>query len=237
MTTLASDWRRGWAVAWKDLVTEKRAKAAFNAMAFFAVLVLFIFSFAIGPDAPGFEGGGLTLLQYLWPGLLWVAIFFTGVLAFGRSFQVETQSGGLEALRIYPGDKKAVYLGKLAANLVLLVAMELVLIPVAAVLYNLDLWSKLPAVLGVVALGSVGLVTVGTFYAALTANLRAREVMLPVLVFPILVPVVVAAVEATALIVHGDPFGELSIWLRVLALADLVLLVVCTITFEYAIEE
>lgn len=237
MSTLARDWRRGAAVFWKDLLTERRAKAAFNAMAFFAILVLFIFSFAIGPDAPGFDGGGLTLLQYLWPGLLWVAIFFTGVLAFSRSFQVETQTGGLEALRFYPGDKKAIYLGKLAANLVLLMLMELVLIPVAAILYSFDLWARLPMVLGIAVLGSLGLVTVGTFYAALTANLRAREVMLPVLVFPILVPVVVSAVEATSLVVHGDPLGELSVWIRVLVLADLVLLVVCTLTFEYAIEE
>ena len=232
-----SDWRRARAVFWKDLLTERRAKAAFNAMAFFAVLVLFIFSFALGQGGNEFAPRGETLLQFLWPGLLWVAIFFTAVLAFGRSFQVETASGGLEALRMYPGDKKAVYLGKLAANLVMLAAMELVLIPVAAVLYSLDLWSKIPGVLGVVALGTVGLVAVGTFYAALTANLRAREVMLPVLLFPILVPVVVASVEATALVVHGDPMGELSIWLRVLALADVVLLVVCTLTFEYAIEE
>jgi len=232
-----SDVRRALALIGKDLTTERRSKAAFNAMAFFAAMVLFIFSFALGPDAPGMVTAGQTLLQYLWPGLLWVAIFFTGILALGRSFQVELDSGGLEALRLYPGDKKAIYAGKLVANLILLSAMELLLIPVSAVLYNIDLWDKIPALLGVTLLGSVGFAAVGTFYAALTANLRAREVMLPVLLFPILVPVVVAAVKATTLIVRGDPMAEMWTWLRILGLIDVVLLTVCTLTFEFAIED
>ncbi len=232
-----SDVQRALALVKKDLLTERRSKAAFNAMAFFAALVLFIFSFALGPDSPGMTGAGQTLLQYLWPGLLWVAIFFTGILALGRSFQVEMESGGMEALRLYPGDKKAIYAGKLVSNLILLAAMELVLIPLSAVLYNIDLWTKLPGLIGVTLLGSVGFVAVGTFYAALTANLRAREVMLPLLLFPVQVPVVVAAVKATALIVRGDAMGELSSWLYILVLIDVVLLTVCTLTFEFALED
>jgi len=232
------DTRRALALVRKDLLTERRSKAAFNAMAFFAAMVLFIFSFALGPDAPGMAAGsGQTLLQYLWPGLLWVAIFFTGILALSRSFQVEMESGGMEALRLYPGDKKAIYAGKLIANLIILGAMELILIPVSAILYNIDLLAKLPSLLGVVAMGSLGFAAVGTFYAALTANLRARDVMLPVLLFPIMVPVVVAAVKATTLVIRGDPMGEMWTWLRILALIDLVLLTVCTLTFEFAIEE
>jgi heme exporter protein B len=233
-----SDMRRAMALVRKDMITERRSKAAFNAMAFFAAMVLFIFSFALGPDAPSMSAGpGQTLLQYLWPGLLWVAIFFTGILALGRSFQIEMESGGMEALRLYPGDKKAVYLGKLVSNLIVLGAMELILIPVSAILYNIDLWTKLPALLGITLLGSVGFAAVGTFYAALTANLRARDVMLPVLVFPILVPIVVAAVKATTLIIRGDPMGEMWTWLRIMGLVDIVLLTVCTLTFEFALED
>ncbi|UCF19019.1 MAG: heme exporter protein CcmB [Gemmatimonadota bacterium] len=233
-----SDLGRALALVRKDMITERRSKAAFNAMAFFAAMVLFIFSFALGPDAPGLTASGQgTLLQYLWPGLLWVAIFFTGILALNRSFQVEMESGGMEALRLYPGDKKAIYAGKLIANLLTLVAMELILIPVSAILYNIDLWNKLPALMGVIGMGTLGFAAVGTFYAALTANLRARDVMLPVLVFPILVPVVVAAVKATTLVIRGDPMGEMWTWLRIMGLIDLVLLTVCTLTFEFAIEE
>lgn len=232
-----SELSRTWAVVWKDVLSERRSKAAFNGMAFFAALLLFIFSFALGPEAPGLVAGGATLLQYLWPGLLWIAILFTGILALGRSFQMEMESGGLEALRLYPGSLKSVYVGKLIANLAVLLAMELLLIPLSAVLFNVDLWSRIPALLGVAALGSLGFTAVGTFYAALTANLRARDVMLPVLLFPIQVPIVVAAVRATALVVRGDPMGELSVWLQILALVDLVLLTVCLLTFEYALEE
>jgi len=233
-----SDVRRAMALVRKDMITERRSKAAFNAMAFFAAMVLFIFSFALGPDAPEMSAGpGQTLLQYLWPGLLWVAIFFTGMLALGRSFQIEMESGGMEALRLYPGDKKAVYAGKLIANLIVLAAMEAILIPVSAILYNIDLWTKLPALLGVAMLGSLGFAAVGTFYAALTANLRARDVMLPVLVFPILVPIVVAAVKATTLVIRGDPMGEMWTWLRIMGLVDIVLLTVCTLTFEFALED
>jgi heme exporter protein B len=233
-----SDVRRAMALIRKDMITERRSKAAFNAMAFFAAMVLFIFSFALGPDAPSMSAGaGQTLLQYLWPGLLWVAIFFTGMLALGRSFQIEMESGGMEALRLYPGDKKAVYAGKLVANLIVLAAMEAILIPVSAILYNIDLWTKLPALLGVTLMGSLGFAAVGTFYAALTANLRARDVMLPVLVFPILVPIVVAAVKATTLVIRGDPMGEMWTWLRIMGLIDIVLLTVCTLTFEFALED
>jgi len=233
-----SDVRRAMALIRKDMITERRSKAAFNAMAFFAAMVLFIFSFALGPDAPSMSAGaGQTLLQYLWPGLLWVAIFFTGMLALGRSFQIEMESGGMEALRLYPGDKKAVYAGKLVANLIVLAAMETILIPVSAILYNIDLWTKLPALLGVTLMGSLGFAAVGTFYAALTANLRARDVMLPVLVFPILVPIVVAAVKATTLVIRGDPMGEMWTWLRIMGLIDIVLLTVCTLTFEFALED
>ena len=233
-----SDVRRAMALIRKDMITERRSKAAFNAMAFFAAMVLFIFSFALGPDAPSMSAGaGQTLLQYLWPGLLWVAIFFTGMLALGRSFQIEMESGGMEALRLYPGDKKAVYAGKLVANLIVLAAMEAILIPVSAILYNIDLWTKLPALLGVTLMGSLGFAAVGTFYAALTANLLARDVMLPVLVFPILVPIVVAAVKATTLVIRGDPMGEMWTWLRIMGLIDIVLLTVCTLTFEFALED
>ncbi|MBI4420228.1 MAG: heme exporter protein CcmB, partial [Gemmatimonadetes bacterium] len=109
--------------------------------------------------------------------------------------------------------------------------------PIGAVLYNLDLWPKLPALAGVLLLATIGFAAVGTFYAALTANLRAREVMLPLLLFPVMVPVVLAAVKATTLIVNGDVMGELGAWVRILAVFDVIFVTVCTLTFGYVIEE
>src|SRR5262245_36536219 len=214
VTLNAGEVRRIWAVVWKDLVTERRTKAAFNAMAFFAGLVLFIFAFAIGPDIPVTGPSGQGLMAYISPGLLWIAILLTGVLALGRSFQVELENGALEGLRLYPGDRRSIGAGKIIANALTLVAMEIFVIPIAGILYSIDLWSKLPMLGGVLLLATIGFAAVGTFYAALTANLRAREVMLPLLLFPVMVPVVLAAVKATFLILNGDLMTELSTWVR-----------------------
>jgi heme exporter protein B len=229
--------KRAWAVAWKDLLTERRAKAAFNAMAFFAGLVLFTFGVALGPDVPARGAGEGTLLQQLSPGLLWVAILFAGVLAVDRSFQLELDRGGLDGLRLYPGARQAVYFGKLAANLAVMLVMEVLLVPFAAILYGLDLWSRLPALGAVAVLATLGFASMGTFYAALTANIRARQVLLPLLLFPILIPVVLAAVKATTLVLRGDPMHELGAWVKLLGAADVLFLTVCTLTFEYVIEE
>src|ERR1041384_1907800 len=231
------EWRRVWTMVWKDTLTEGRTKAAFNAMAFFAGLVLMIFAFALDVDVPGFGPRGQTLLQFVSPGLLWVAILLTAVLALGRSFQIEMENGALEGLRLYPGDRRSIGVGKILSNVLTLVAMELVIVPVGALLYNLDLWAKLPALAGVLFLATLGLAAVGTFYAALTANLRAREVMLPLLLFPVMVPVVLAAVKATFLILNGDLMNELSTWVQLLVVYDLVFVTVCTLAFAYVLEE
>jgi len=231
------EWRRVWAIVWKDTLTERRTKAAFNAMAFFAGLVLLIFAFAIGPDVPVTGPAGQGLLEYIAPGLVWVAILLTGVLALGRSFQVEMENGALEGLRLYPGERRSIGIGKIIANVATLTAMEVLIVPIAGVLYSIDLWSKLPALAAVLFLATLGFAAVGTFYAALTANLRAREVMLPLLLFPVMVPVVLAAVKATFLILNGDLMGELSAWVRLLVVFDAVFVTVCTLAFGFAIEE
>jgi heme exporter protein B len=154
-----------------------------------------------------------------------------------RSFQLEAERGGLEGLRMFPGDRKAIYFGKLFANLVVLFALEAVLLPVAAVLYGIDLWPRLPAVAAVTAAGTLGFAALGTFYAALTVNLRARQVLLPLLLFPVLIPVVIAAVKATTLALHGDPMREFGSWMRLLGAADVLFLTVCARTFDFVMED
>lgn len=221
--------RRAGAILWKDLLSEVRTRQGFSAMLSFAALVLFLFSFAIGPDT--------ALLRRLSGGLLWVAIVFTGTLSLGRAFQSEELAGGLRLLRLYPGDPRAIYLGKVAANVVLLAALEIVLFPAAAILFQADLASHAPALAGVAALGTVGFSVIGTFFSALTVHLRARELLLPLLLFPALVPVVLGAVGATDAVLAGDPLGRAGGWVRLLAAYDLILFVVCVWIFPIVLEE
>jgi heme exporter protein B len=221
--------RRAWAIVWKDLLIEARTKQSFNAMVFFAALVLFIFSFALGPDTE--------LLRRVSGGLLWVGIAFTGILSLSRTYQSEETSGGIEGLRMYPGDVRAIFLGKLLGNVVLLLSVEAVLFPAAAILFQIEMWPHALELAGIALLGTVGFSIVGTFYAALTVNLRAREVMLPLLLFPALVPVLLGAVNATTLVVVGDVMQDTGIWLRLLSAFDVIFFVICIWIFPIALEE
>lgn len=219
---------RTWAILWKDLLIEVRTKGNFNAMIFFAALVLFIFAFAVGPDP--------ALLQELAGGLLWVGITFTGVLSLSRTFHSEELSGGLEGLELYPGEIRAVYLGKLLGNVILLLAVEAVLFPTAAVLFQVDIVSHAPALILVAVLGTLGFSIIGTFYAALTLHLRARELMLPLLLLPLLVPVLLGAVNATTALLTGQVGAGTDAWLRLLVAFDVIYFVVCTWTFPVLLE-
>lgn len=221
--------RRSWAIVWKDLLIEARTKQAFNAMVFFAALVLFIFSFALGPDTE--------LLREVSGGLLWVGIAFTGILSLNRTYQSEETSGGIEGLRVYPGDPRSIFLGKLFGNIIVLLAVEAVLFPAAAVLFQIEMLPHVWELAGVALLGTIGFSIVGTFYAALTVNLRAREVMLPLLLFPALVPMLLGAVNATTLILVGDPMQDSSIWIRLLIAFDVIFFVISIWIFPIALEE
>ncbi|MFB3817674.1 MAG: heme exporter protein CcmB [Candidatus Methylomirabilales bacterium] len=229
MAALAEAARRTWAMAWKDVRVELRARERVNAMLFFAALVLFIFNFAVGPD--------LTRLRDVAPGLLWLAFLFTGMLGLGRSFQAERENECFEELLLTPGDRESLYLGKLAGNLLFMVAAEAVILPLFGVLYNLDLWAQLPALLLVAVLGSLGFSTIGTLLAAMTAHMRAREVMLPVLLFPLTVPVILGAVRSTEAVLLGEGLGAVTHWLKLLVGFDVVFLVVCPLAFEFVLEE
>jgi heme exporter protein B len=221
-------WLRTWAILWKDILIEVRTKGTFTAMAFFAALILFIFSFAIGPD--------FDLLRRIAAGLLWVGITFTGLLALARTYHSEELAGGLEALLLYPGEPRAIFLGKLVGNLAVLLLVEVILYPVAAVLFHMDLTGKVLPVAGIAFLGTLGFSVIGTFYAALTLHLRAREVMLPLLVLPLLVPVLLGAVSATAALVDPAAAGGVGGWVRLLIAFDVLYFVVCTWTFPVLLE-
>ena len=215
-------------VAWKDLTAERRTKANFTAVVFFAILMLLLFGFALGPDAAGLRAAAA--------GVLWLTVLFAGVLTFNRSYQLELENGALEALLLYPAARWTVFIGKLAANLVFVLLVEAIILPAATLLYGLPLRGSLLPLLGVLLLGTLGFVTLGTFYAAMASRVRAREVLLPLLLFPMLVPVLVGSVEATAALLGGDVMGDSRAWMRLLAAFDLIFFVAAVLAFDKVIE-
>jgi heme exporter protein B len=225
---LRADLDRVLAVAWKDLTAERRTKSNFNAVLAMAGLILLFFGFALGPDAEGLRNAAA--------GVLWLTILFSGVLAFNRSYQLELEVGALEQLLLYPGERWAIYLGKLLANLAFVFLVEVVTIPLAAVLYHVAIPDAWPTVLLVLFLGTTGFVSLGTLYAAMASRSRSREVLLPLLLFPMLVPVLIAASGATASLLGGDVMGDSRAWIRLLAAFDVIFLVAATWSFQFVIE-
>ena len=222
------DWRRVRAIARKDLTTELRAKAGFNSVASLGVTILVLLGLALGPDAEALRNAAV--------GAVWLATLFSGVLAFNRSFQVELESGALEPLLQYPGPRWTIFAGKLLGNLIFLTLMVAILVAAGVVLFGVRIPADWPSLLGVLALGIVGLVVLGTFYASMASRSRAREVLLPLLLFPMLVPVLLAATTASKALLGADLMHEAGAWIRLLAAYDLVFLVATFIAFEHVIE-
>jgi len=209
--------RTAWAVFWKDLLVERRAKEGANALGFFAILLLFLFYFAL-------------------PGLFWLAFILAGVLGLGRAFALERENDCLDGLILAPADKGAIYLGKLAGTTALMLAMEVVFVTATGIFYNLDIWAAVPRLLLVALAGTVGFAAMGTLFAAMTAHLRSREVLLPVLLLPLAVPVLLAAVKLTDLALAGEGWGPAWPWWQLLLSFDVVFLVAGLLTFEFILE-
>ncbi len=220
--------RRAWIILWKDLVTERRRKETLNALLFFALLLLFLFQFALGADRDRLQGA--------LAGLLWLGFILSGLLALGRSFLIELENDCWEGLLLSAGDKSAIYLGKLAGNLITMAAVEAILLGLFGIFFNLDVWAALPGLVLVAALGTLGLAALGTLFAAITAQVRARELLFPVLLLPLQVPLLLGAVKATETVLLGEPLGLVMHWLKLLAAADLIYVVIGVLTFEFILE-
>ena len=220
--------RRAGIVLWKDLLTERRSKESLNALLFFSLLLLFLFEFALGPDRER--------LRAALPGLLWLGFVLAGLLGLGKSFMIERDNDCWEGLRLTPGDKSAIYVGKLLGNFVTMAIVEVFVLALFGLFYDVDLRPVLAPLSVVLLLGTVGLAAVGTLFAAMTAQVRARELLFPVLLLPAQVPLLLAAVSATQSLLLGRPLAEVGHWLQLLAVADLVYVVVGLLTFEFILD-
>ncbi len=215
------------AIAWKDVRLEIRSRDTVVSALIFGLIVVVVFNFGLN-RTPG-------SLAPVAPGLLWVAYGFVGVLAMNRAFARELEQGALDGLLAAPVSRDAVFLGKMLGTLAFMLVIEAVLLPVFAVMLDLP---TLSPVLGlIILLATIGFATVGTFFAAIAAQTRSREILLPVLFFPVIVPVIIAAVEATDLVLQGGPtLAVWTRWLPLLVVFDALFLVICPWIFGYVFE-
>ena len=214
---------------WKDLVAEFRTRELISSMLLFALLVVVVFNFT-------FEPGSRSTIEAA-PGILWVAFTFAGVLGLHRAFSREVENGCLHGLMLAPVDRGLIFLGKMCGNLVFILLVEFLTLPIFGVLFNLSLLPALPRLALILLLATLGFAAVGTLFSAIAINTRTREIMLPILLFPVEVPVILAAVNATAAVLNGRDWSAIAGWLKILLAFDVLFVAVCYITFEYVLEE
>ena len=215
------------AIVSKDIAAEMRSRDLLGSMLIFSLLVILIFNFALELD--------LRTRQTVTAGVLWVTFAFAGTLGLNRSMAIEKDRGCLDGLLLAPVDRSALYFGKVFSNLLFMIIVEAIILPLYSLLYNVNLFH--PGLIGVVLLGSIGYVVIGTLLSAMAVQARTRDILLPILLFPVVLPVLVAAVKATTGILEGLPFEEFKAWLSLLIAYDGIFLGVAIVLFDYVVEE
>jgi len=215
------------AIIVKDVIIELRNKESLSSMLMFGLMVLIVFNFAFGRSAD---------IVAIAPGVLWIAFSFAAILGLNRSLAVELDNECLQGLLLAPLNRGDLYLGKVASNFVFITISELVILVPFVLFYNQNFDSKILWIMGVTAVATLGIAAIGTILSTISANTRMREVMLPVLQIPLIVPVIICAVEATMLILSGEREG-ISFWFSLLGGFSIVYLTTSYLIFEYAVEE
>ena len=226
-------WRIVWIVARKDLAIEARSRELINTTVFFAVSCVVVFSVSfVG------EGGDGRASADAAPGILWIAIAFSGTLAIGRTFERERQNETLRALLASPAERPALYLGKLAGVLILLAGVEALVVPLVALLVGGRLLAEPLMLLALLALGSLGFAAVGTLFAAMLLRSRSRDVLLPIVLYPITIPVIIAGVRGTAALLQPQPdLAVARAWGAMLLCFDVVFVSLALWTFEAVMKD
>jgi heme exporter protein CcmB len=223
--------RAVWVITRKDLLVEARTREILFTTMFFAVACVLVFAF-------GFVREGKPVSDAA-AGILWIAIAFSGTLALGRAFERERHGETLRALLMAPIDRPALYVGKLVGIVLLLAAVEAIIVPLIALMFQAALFEHLLLMLGLLAAGTIGFAAVGTLFAAMLGRVRSRDVMLPVLLYPITIPVIIAGVRGTAALLEADGGGVpmARMWLTMLVFFDVVFITISLWTFEPVMTE
>ncbi len=218
-------------LAWKDLLMEFRTKQMLNSMVIFSLLVIVIFNYAFSNIMFNIDVADIA------PGILWIAFTFAGMLGLSRSFSSEMEEGCLDGLKLCPVDPSTIYLGKVVSNLVIMFMIEAIIVPLFIVLFNFSDVKGLAGLIVIILLGTIGFILVGTLFSALTVNMRTREILLPVILFPIIIPLIMSSVMATQKVLStGDLFSAID-EIRLLVVYDLVFFIAAQLVFEYVIED
>ena len=215
------------AIVWKDLAAELRSRELISAMLVFALLVIFIFNFVIELQP--------NLRVIITPGVLWVTFAFAGTIGLNRSMAVEKDRGCLDGLLLAPVDRSAIYFGKALSNLAFMLIVAMIVLPIYSMLYNINLFN--PGLLLVVFLGSFGYVAVGTLLSSMAVQTRTRDVLLPILLFPVIVPVLLSAVKASGGFLQNLSMNEIWPWLNILIAYDVIFTAIAFMVFDYVVEE
>ena len=215
------------AIVWKDLAAEFRSRELIGAMLVFAALVILIFNFALELD--------IRTREAVTSGVLWVTFTFAGTLGLNRSMSIEKDRGCLDGLLLAPVDRSAIYFGKAIGNLFFMLIVEAIVLPMYSVLYNVNLFQ--PGLILVILLGSIGYTAVGTLLAAMAVQARTRDVLLPILLFPVLIPLLLAAVKASNGFLQGFMIEEIMSWVNLMIVYDVIFIAVAFMVFDFVVEE
>ena len=215
------------AIAWKDLSAEFRSRELFSAMMVFSLLVILIFNFALELD--------ISTRRTVTSGILWVTFAFAGTLGLNRSLSMEKDQGCLDGLLLAPVDRAAIYFGKAASNLVFMLIVEAIVLPVYSFLYGINLFH--PGLVVVILLGSIGYTAVGTLLATMSVQTRTRDVLLPILLFPVVLPVLIAAVKASSAILAGDDPTSIMPWVNLMLVYDVIFIAAAFMGFDFIVQE
>ena len=218
-----------WAIFRKDMLIEMRTKDSLNAMLFFGIVVLVVFNFALESVRESIRSAV--------PGVLWVAFAFSGTLGLNRMFAAEKENSCLQGLLLAPVDRGVLYLGKMLAATVFMLITEAVVFVCCLVFFNLTVWREIPWLALVFAIGTLGFTAVGTLLAAVAANTRMREVLLPLILFPVVLPILVNAVEATAIILNTADYRALRLPVTIMSVFTVVFVTVACLLFDFVLED
>jgi heme exporter protein B len=220
-------WKSVVAITWKDLSSELRSRELLSSMLVFSLLVILIYYFTLELD--------IKARSAITAGALWVTFAFSGTLGLNRSMSIEKDRGCLDGLLLAPVDRSVIYFGKALSNLAFMLIVEIIVIPAYAMMYNINLF--IPGFLFITFLGSIGYIAVGTLLSAMSVQTRTRDVLLPILLFPLLIPVLVAAVKASNGYLQSLPWTEISPWLNVLLVYDVIFISISFMVFDSIVEE